>query len=561
MSEDYYHPIIGHTPSGEESAGVFGQPAYDGADSWSRELASWQPPFQSVDSDIIPEKEILDVRTRDAMRNDAYVQNSRVILQDAIVGEMFLLNSKPNTLVLGLDEVWAEEFQEEVESKFTLYAESERNFADASRQNTLTGLVRLAVGIHTMGGEVLASAEWLRNQPRPFNTAMQLIDTDRLSNPNGEMSTRYLRGGVKRGQWGEPLGYWIRNDHPTDLGAFENYFWQYVPATRGMATGRPSWDRSQMLHIIDQTRPDQTRAVARIVAALKETKMAKRFRDTVLQNAVLNAMYAASIESDLPQDVAMVAAGGQGAESKRAIPNYANQFLAEVAQFTKGKRDIMGTGVRVPVFYPGTRMKLQSASTPGGIGTEFESSLLRYLAAATNTTYEQLSKDYSSANYSNLRAAMADAERSNRVTKRRVADRTANWFFRLWLEEALNKGEITSMPRNAPNWYDGLNSDAYCQAEWIGASMGQIDELKETQAALLRLNNGLSTFEQEHARLGRDWRKVLPQLAREQKIIKELGLELGADKSSQNTANATNGQPAEGGNSPRSADSEEKTDE
>jgi lambda family phage portal protein len=555
--EPYFDPIIGYEPPGNDSAMIGGH-AYEASEVFSPEMSTWHPPLQSVDADIIPEKGTLDVRVRDAMRNDAYVQNSSVILQDGIVGEMFLLNSKPQTRVLGLDETWAEEFQEEVEAKFTLYAESARNFPDASRQNTLTGLVRLAVGVFGHGGEVLASAEWMNNSVRPFNTAAQLIDTDRLSNPNGEIDTPFMRGGVERDRFGAPIAYHIRNGHPTDWSTLQSYTWQRIPATRGQATGRLNWDRSQMLHIIDQTRPDQTRAVARIVSALKETRMGKRFRDTVLQNAVLNAMYAASIESDLPAEVAMAAAGGGDAKS---ISKYSNQFLGEIAKYTKGSRDLQMNGIKIPVFYPGTRMKLQNAATPGGVGTDFEKSLLRYLAAATGTTYEQLSKDYSSSNYSNLRAAIADAGRSMRVQKRRVADRFANWFFRLWLEEAINKREITAMPRNAPSWYEGLNSDAYCQAEWIGASMGQIDELKETQAAVLRVNNGLSTLEDEHARLGKDWRKVLPQLAREKKIIDGLGLELGADKTSQNTANAASGTPSSEGNKPRSADKEDDSDE
>lgn len=187
--------------------------------------------------------------------------------------------------------------------------------------------------------------------------------------------------------------------------------------------------------------------------------------------------------------------------------------------------------------------------------------MLRYIASSLGVSYEQLSKDYSSANYSNLRAAMAETGKRMRVQKRQVADRFATIYYRLWLEEALNAGAIESMPRKSPNWYDGLNADAYSACEWIGASMGQIDELKETQAAVLRVNNGLSTREAELARLGRDWRVVFRQLAREQKLAETEGLTFGADKSSTNMMNAASGQPGSTGDGPRSADKEESTDE
>lgn len=553
-ARDTEHPLIGAPESPSEMAAS----AYEAANRTAHELALWAPPMQSADMEIIAEKSVADPRVRDMLRNDAYVQNGATIQKDSIVGEMFLLNAKPNYKVLGLDETWAEEFQEEVEAKFTLYAESVKNYPDAARRQTLTGLTRLAVGIHAMTGEVLASVEWMRSGARPFCTALQMIDLDRLGNPNGEMDSPTLRGGVHRDSYGAPLGYWIRCSHPADFSDPDAFFWKYVPATRGQVVGNPGWDRPQMIHIVDQWRPDQSRGISAMVSALKEMRMTKKYRDIVLQSAVLNATFAASIESDLPQDVVLAQAGGG---DPGALTKFAGDYLGEVARYVGGSRNIRVDGVKVPVFYPGTKMKLQNAGTPGGVGTGFEASMLRYIASSLGVSYEQLSKDYSSANYSNLRAAMAETGKRMRVQKRQVADRFATIYYRLWLEEALNAGAIESMPRKSPNWYDGLNADAYSACEWIGASMGQIDELKETQAAVLRVNNGLSTREAELARLGRDWRVVFRQLAREQKLAETEGLTFGADKSSTNMMNAASGQPGSTGDGPRSADKEESTDE
>ena len=106
--------------------------------------------------------------------------------------------------------------------------------------------------------------------------------------------------------------------------------------------------------------------------------------------------------------------------------------------------------------------------------------------------------------------------------KKIVADAMANAIFRLWLEEAINKNMLRSFPANAAGmlYTDGvlnLMFEALCQCDWIGAARGQIDELKETQAAVLRIKYGLSTHEDELARLGKDWRKVYAQLEREAK--------------------------------------------
>lgn len=551
-----YDPLVADSPSGVDAnkmaMGFGGGSAYSGASRLSRETALWSPPMLSADGEILPEKGEVDVRVKDILRNDAYVRNGMTIQQDSIVGERFLLNSKPNFKVLGLDETWAEEFQEEVEAKFTLWAESPRNHPDASRMNTLTGLIRLIVGVHAMGGESLTSVEWLRDSGRPFNTAFQLIDLDRLSNPQGAQDTRTLRGGVVKNKYGAPQGYYVRDGHPGEYmnPDMSGFTWRYVPIAK-------PWGRMQMLHFVDQWRPDQSRGISMLVSALKESRMRKRFSDVTLQNAVLNASYAASIESDLPASVAMEQAG---ANDPAAISAFAESYLGAIDEYTRGGRNLNIDGVKIPVFFPGTRMKMQPAGTPGGLGTNFEQSLLRYTAAALGVGYSELAKDFSDANYSNLKAELAGTGRRMRVQKRFTADQAANNFFRLWLEEAMNKREITSLPRNAPNWYEGLNSEAYSEAEWIGASMGQIDELKETQAAVLRVNNGLSTREAELAKLGKDWRPVLAQLAREKKKAEELGLEFGADKTSKNTMNAASGTPTEGGDAPRESDKGDEKD-
>lgn len=508
--------------------------AYEGASRFNRELALYSPPVRSADGDILPEKGIADARARDMARNDAYVLNGINIHRDNIVGAMYMLNAKPNWKVLGLDEKWAEEFQEIVEAKFTLWAESPNNWPDAARMNSLTAMVRLAVGIYVMTGEVLATAEWRRDRGRAFATCVQMLDTDRLSNPYGESDGPTLRGGVRRDYMGAPLGYYIRMAHPADMTDMNAYRWKYVPATKGIAAGMPWWDRPLVIHIVEQFRPDQTRGIAQMVSALKEMRMTKNFRDVTLQRAVLQATYAATIESDLPAEAVAEALGGGSSST------WAENYLGQIAAYTKGAKNLQLDGVKIPHLYPGTKLNFQSGAATDGVGEDFEKSLLRQIAAALGVSYEQLSKDYANTNYSSARAAMTETWKYMQSKKRMVADRFASIIYRLWLEEAINKGEVP-LPAGAPSWYEGQNADAYSQCEWIGASRGQIDELKETQAAALRIRMNLSTYEDEMARLGKDWRAALAQRKREQELLKDYGLVVEAD----NMMNAVSGEVRE----------------
>lgn len=488
--------------------------AYEGASRLKREIALWTPPLRSADADILDDKDTANGRARDVLRNDAYIYAAEQLHRDGVVGSLYVLNAKPNVIALGIDdEKWEQEFQEEVESKWTLWAESPDNWVDASRRNTFTGLVRLAVGVYLAAGEVLATAEWIREGGRPYKTAIQMIESERLSNPNYGINQGRMRGGILFDRYGAPLTYHIRDSHPSDIANMEDrWTWTAYPA-------RMRWGRERVLHIMEQQRIAQSRGVSELVYALKEMKTTKHFRDIMLQNAVVNATFAASIESELPTQAYELVGGGDS----EPLIDYAEQYLGAVSDYAGGARSLTIDGVRIPHLFPGQKLQLRPAGANGPLGTEFEASLLRYIAADLGVSYEELSGDYSKTNYSSGRMGALRTWKRMTARKIMVADRFATSAYRLWFEEAVNNGDLETM-KGRPDFYEGMNKDAYTVCDWLGAARGQIDELKETQAAMMRINNNLSTLEEELGRQGKDWRKTLAQRAREKAMVDELGL-------------------------------------
>lgn len=494
--------------------------AYDAANRFDRALASWQPAVRSADGDMLADKRVADTRALDALRNDSFAANGQRLHQDSIVGAMYRLNLKPRHRILGLDDAWARDFQEEVEQKFVNWAESIDCWVDASRRTTFTGLVRLAVGIYVAAGETVATAEWMREGLRPYRTAIQMIDPLRLSNPQDRhFDEKRTRAGVRMDAHGAPLGYWIRRALPgaNMLDVMSQTKWSYLRARNSM--GRP-----QVIHIVEQDRPGQTRGISQLVSGLKGLRILQRFRDVTLQSAALQASFAAAVTSELPSEAAFADLGG--GDVGDAIVDYAGKFLGVAADTYGGNaREMMVDGVKIPHLLPGTKLQLFPLGSPGRDFANFESALLRHLAATLNISFEQLSKDYTQTNYSSARAGMLETWKFMRARKKMVGDRFATTVLRLWFEEAVGAKRIEAMlPANVPNIYDADNMDAYINAEWIGAGHGQIDEYKETQAAELRIRAGLSTYEQEVARLGYDWREIMQQRKREQAYMEELGL-------------------------------------
>ena len=151
--------------------------------------------------------------------------------------------------------------------------------------------------------------------------------------------------------------------------------------------------------------------------------------------------------------------------------------------------------------------------------------MLMHLSSAFGLSYEEFSRDFTNTNYSSARASMMQSWRHMVSKKRCTADRVANFIYGNWVEEEISRGDLPLPPgRTKADFYLPGHRDAYTSAEWIGAARGQIDEGKETDAAIARIDKGLSTYEDECARLGKDWRKVMAQRARERNKMRELDM-------------------------------------
>lgn len=510
------------------SESMFGG-AFEGAKRLNRQTATWHAPSLAPDQEIDPAKMTLDARVRDLVRNDGYIQGALDTHKDSVVGGQYRLNARPDWRTLGLDETWAEEFQIIAERRFMLYAESPMNWLDAARKNGLTGLVRMALAQTFLGGEAIATAEWLTSGARPYHTAIQMIDPDRLTNPFDRDDTAFMRRGVEVDKFGAAQAFHFREQHPSEGYAERpNYSWKRVPAYK-------PWGRPQVLHIADILRPGQTRGVAGIVAVLKEMRMTKTFKDIVLQNAVVNATFAAAIESELPKEMVFQQLGAGQADL-----GWLKTYMGALAEYTGNSDNLAIDGVRIPHLFPGTKLNLMPAGQPGGVGTDFEESLLRHICASLGLSYEQFSRDYSKTNYSSARASMLETWKFMQSRKKLVTDRFATLVWMLWLEEEMSRPDTElPLPKGRDHFYEGMNREAYVKCDWIGASRGQIDELKETQAAVLRIAAGLSTREKELARLGDDYRDILDQQLREQNLIKKMGLTFDMSASKPGTLKET----------------------
>lgn len=513
--------ILGPTPPAEAALGG----GIEGAERTTRETMLWKPSRLSPDQAINTVKPEADARAVDMAVNDGYSQHAIRIQRNSVVGSQYRLNAKPDYRVIyGDDSDAAAEYGEELaavaEARFNLAAQSEDCWFDAGGMMTFTDQVRLVVGSCALSGEAFGAAEWLDSDPaRPFKTAIQMIAPARICNKDGmpddnpTPNTRRRRGIISNRR-GKPLAFEVRRGHPSEWYDITNAYWDTIPAEK-------PWGRKQMLFIREALQIDQTRGLSEMVAALSHIRMTKRFSEITLQNAVVNASYAAAIESELPNHEVVSALGGGTEGWVNAIGQYMMMLQGYMAQ----SENIAIDGAKMPHLFPGTSLKLTPMGTPGGVGSDFQSALLRHIAAALGVSPADLSRDFAKVNYSGLKGEIAIAERDMLVKKQSWADRWATGVYRLWFEEEMAAGNLPLPPfRNRTDFYRPLMKDAYTRCSWIGSGRGQIDEMKETQAALLRIAGGLSTYEKECARVGEDFREIIAQRRKENRMMAAAGV-------------------------------------
>ncbi len=188
--------------------------AHRAASHRARELSSWLPPLGSADSDLLGELPTLVSRSRDLSRNHGVAAGAMQTLTDNVVGTGLRLSATPDYRALGKDKTWADEWSRGVESLWRAWAES--TDCDAAKSLTFSGMTCLVFRSSIVNGEALALPLWLENRASKFATTIQLVEADRLCNPNGKQDSKYLRAGIEIDAYGAPRAYHIRKSHPGD---------------------------------------------------------------------------------------------------------------------------------------------------------------------------------------------------------------------------------------------------------------------------------------------------------------------------------------------------------
>jgi len=470
---------------------------YNGA-SDKRSLSEWFTPSGDADTETLLSLPLLRDRTRDLLRNAPAATGAIEKLVSGVIGSGLRLQASIDRKYLGLTEEQAQEWQENAQYEFRIWAESKD--CDYLRQLNFVGLQRLAFRSKLTAGDCFVLLPYKTGGTIPYSLRVQLIEAERVVNDRDLPDNENIAAGIERTINGIPKAIFVRTPHP---GA--TYFpsskisptWRRVPIY-GEKTGRRN-----VLHLVDVGRIGQSRGVPILAPVIDLIKQVTKYSEAELSAAVVNAMLAIFIKRQA-NDPAM--GGGVVYDKDKEPWNRSDNFK-------------LGSGTWVDGA-PGEELQVVSAGRPSSQYDPFFTACMKQIGMALGIPFEVLINHFSSS-YSASRAALLEFYDTVLRMRDDFADNFNQPIYDEFLAEAVMLGRL-----RAPGFFaDPMIRLAYTGAYWVGDSQKQIDEVKEANAASIRIKGFTSTLQIECSKRGLDYKDILRQRSEEKKIAIQYGLE------------------------------------
>jgi len=328
---------------------------------------------------------------------------------------------------------------------------------------------------------------------RPVPFALEMIEADRIATDRdtwqfrGSDGRRVIRG-VELDELNTPIAYWVYPHHPADT---------YV--SRQEPIRIPA---DQIIHLYRQDRVGQTRGVTWYAPAMQWMRDLKTYLDNEMQAGAIASCFTAFVSSASPMP------------SSFGAPSTASATDANGNQY-----DYLEPG-KIMYGAPGEGIQVVNPSRPNSGAEPWINLMLRGIAVGTGLSYEIVARDFSQTNYSSNRASQLEDRRRFRRWQKFMIEHLCQPVWREFCSSASMIGKF-GFPSMA---YVVEDVDRYCPATFAPPRWEWVDPVAEQQSSENAINAFQSTFEAELGGKGDNWRYIFYQRAKEEKLLKQLGL-------------------------------------
>lgn len=437
------------------------------------------------------ERRLSSIRADDLYANDWAAKSS----VNAVVTNSVGTGLKPQSSIayqeLGITAEEANKLQNQMEWLWDEWS------GECHYRNTLSFdyLQGLAVRSLVRNGEFLHLPVMELRPGNKFALKIQDIKPHRLCTPCDKRSDPLIRDGVEVTAQGVPTHYWVYSPRPSNIVLpEENYAsadFQKIPAYVAHRKG--------IFHIFMPEEEEKFRGVSALSAGIK---FFKHFNDAIDYELV-----AQIIAANFPVFIGME-------KNSQELP-----YNVEIEKTGKQQRYYQEINPGSILYgNEGEKPEILESKRPSQNFLNFCELVLRSAAASLGLPYEEVSKDFSKTTYSSARAAMLEAWKIYCVYRDFFRSHYCQPIWNMVMEEAYLRGYL-----KLPSGIDFYRARLFlCNCRWIGPSRGYIDPLKEVQANVLAINNGLMTRAEGIAERGNDFDETVNQLEYEEKRIQHL---------------------------------------
>jgi lambda family phage portal protein len=487
-----------------------------------RTLIDWFVSSGNADTEL-QSLQTLRNRSRDLVRNAPAAKGAISKLLAGTIGKGLRLQSAIDRDFLKLSEIEAQKWQENAQQEFRIWSESKD--CDFMRQLNFFGLQRLAYTSKLTSGDTFVLLPYKERPMMPYDLRVQIVEADRVCNPSDLPDTAKIAGGIERDENGVPIAIHIRTPHPgASLFNAGNIAptWQRVPFF-GRKTGRRN-----VIQLIDINRVGQIRGVPVLTPVIDTLKQVSKYSEAELTSAVINAMLSVFIKR--PSDDILSGNDKEYDENGNPVEH----------PWDDPENYRLGAGTWIE-GEPGAELQTVAANRPSAQYDPFFLACMKQIGMALEIPFEVLINHFSSS-YSASRAALLEFHGSVIIYRDEFTNSFCQPIYNEFLTEAVYKGRLI-----APGFLTNPSVQlAYSGAYWVGSGLKQLDEVKETTAAALRVEKGFSTIQHEASKLtGLDYKDIVTQRAREKELAVKYGLS-GEHNAAYNQYKEDNGGITEG---------------
>ncbi len=475
---------------------ISGRSVFDGA-SVHRLLLDWITQARSADEEIRGDIRLLRARARELGRNNSYVKRYFRLLANNVIGPMGIMLQASVKNGGEADAV----ANAAIEAAWNDWASSP---VTVDGRPTLRRFEKLVLKTMACDGESFVRL-WRGFEGNRYGLALQPIDADLIDetlNRPRRGSENEIRMGVEIDSLSRPVGYWVWTAVGTDL-MRERYF---VPA-------------SEMLHLYDPDRVNQTRGVTWVHSVMVPAHMLNAYEESEAVAARIGASKMGLFEKRSDS-----VAGDLASEKKPAA-----------MEANPGTFEIVPDGYEFKAWEP---------DHPTAQFPAFIKQMLRKIASGFSVFYNVLANDAEGVSYSTMRS-FALVERDDwRSIQQDFIDLWRRPLYSAWLGMALLTGTLKLASRDPARYLSVRHRPRGWQ--WI-------DPEKEAKAAVISIQNGLGTRTGFLAEKGEDLEDVFAELAREQELAAKYGLSISGEVASSEKPEEPPEDEGENGNGSKAA--------